>query len=156
MRFSLTRFFFLFSNWTRRVSFFYTNLGPTWRLFIGPHQVHRSFHLETSKLVSCCFYLQVYSLKSKGFCNFSSMKSNCNIKISSEFSHFLLKIELQRVCILSYEIIKIGYKAFIMMILPFCFAHIPSKFFVFSRWIRIKQKWAAAYCTAWFHRERTR
>ena len=44
--------FFIFSNWTRRVSFFYTNLGPTWRLFIGPHQVDRSFHLETSKLVS--------------------------------------------------------------------------------------------------------
>ena len=124
--------FSLFSNWTRRVSFFYTNLGPTRRLFIGTHQVYRSFHLETSKLVSCFIHLQVYSLKPKGFCNFSSMKPNYNIKFYSGCSHFstenLIAKGVHSLCIMSYETIKIGYKTFIIMILPFCFA---GKFFVF-------------------------
>ena len=78
MRFSLTRFVF-FSNWTRRVSFFYINLGPTWRLFISPHQVDRSFHLETSKLVS--YFMIVFT----GFVS----------KIKTVLSFFINEAELQ-------------------------------------------------------------
>ena len=78
--------FFLFSNWTRRVSFFYTNLGPTRRLFIGPHQVHRSFHLETSKLVSCFyFYLSDLMFRvSSDFFTFCTKKcSETGVQISA-------------------------------------------------------------------------
>ena len=93
----LRDFFFLFSNWTRRVSFFYTNLGPTRRLFIGPHQVHRSFHLETSKLVSCSIFVFNYvqiilDLYNQSDVNFSSIKPITSSNFPQIFHIFYSKL----------------------------------------------------------------